>query len=194
MPAELSNIYGPTEATIAATAWNRNLEPRAPRVPIGRPVANTQVYVVEESGMLAPVGAAGELYIGGAGLARGYLNRPELTAERFVPHPFSQRAGERLYRTGDRVRWTRAGELEFLGRIDEQVKLRGYRIELGEIESVLLRHEAVKQSVIVVRKKGEQERLVAYIVAATAEPGAGTAAGEEPKPKPEPEPGWTRRS
>ena len=133
-------------------------------VPIGRPVANTQVYVVEESGRLAPVGAAGELYIGGAGLARGYLNRPELTAERFVPHAFSRVAGERLYRSGDRVRWRRTGELEFLGRMDEQVKLRGYRIELGEIESVLLGHEGVKQGVVVVRKQGEQERLVAYVV------------------------------
>ena len=176
---EIVNLYGPTEATIDATYWRGKEAPCGVGVPIGRPVTNTQVYVVEESGMLAPVGAAGELYIGGAGLARGYLNRPELTAERFVPHPFSQRAGERLYRTGDRVRWTRAGELEFLGRIDEQVKLRGYRIELGEIESVLLRHEAVKQSVVVVRKKGEQERLVAYVVAATAgaEAGAGEGAG-----------------
>ncbi len=169
---EFINGYGPTEVTTfscthrvrqtAAESWERG-------VPIGRPINNTEAYVLDERGQLLPVGVVGELYLGGAGLARGYVGDAAQTAEKFVPHAFAKRAGERLYRTGDLVRWRADGELEFVGRVDEQVKLRGYRIEPGEIEQALREHEAVQDAVVVVRGgENEEKRLVAYIAADTA--------------------------
>jgi acyl-CoA synthetase (AMP-forming)/AMP-acid ligase II len=162
--AEVWNMYGPTETTI----WSSIYPVRASNdaIPIGRPVANTQFYVLNEHLEPAPIGVWGELYIGGEGLARGYLNRPKLTAEKFVPNPFSDKEGARLYRTGDVVRYLPDGNVEFLGRVDHQVKVHGHRIELAEIEVTLGRHPAVQQVVVVVQGSEAAKRLVAYVVAA----------------------------
>jgi amino acid adenylation domain-containing protein len=155
---QLHNIYGPTETTIGSTAWTCRDDWPWPMAPIGGPIANTQVYLLDGEGRPAPVGVRGELYIGGAGVARGYLNRPELTAERFVPNPYGE--GRRLYRTGDLARWRAEGEMEFLGRADQQVKVRGYRVETGEIESALREQAGVQEAAVVIR----EGRLVAYLV------------------------------
>src|SRR3990170_8164260 len=132
-------------------------------VPLGRPIANTQIYLLDSDLNLVPIGVPGELYIGGEGLARGYWQRPELTAERFLPDPFSVEPGRRLYRTGDLARYRADGRLEYLGRTDHQVKLRGHRIELGEIESCLNRHPQITQGLVLVRKDEDDTRLVAYV-------------------------------
>ncbi|MGD8361124.1 MAG: amino acid adenylation domain-containing protein [Gemmatimonadota bacterium] len=165
--AQLINGYGPTEATVQASA--HRCEPGTPSgtVPIGRPVANTKLRVLDRTGKLAPIGVPGELCIGGAQIARGYLNRPEKTAEQFIPDLFAQEPGARLYRTGDLCRFRPDGELEFLGRIDHQVKLRGYRIELGEIEAVLEGLPEIRQAVVELREVGPNNpALVAYITLA----------------------------
>jgi amino acid adenylation domain-containing protein len=160
----LINAYGPTEATVCASLFQcSGRVETAP--PIGRPIANVQIYLLDQSQQLVPAGVAGELYIGGEGLARGYVNRPELTAEKFIPHPFGDVPGARLYRTGDSGRYLPDGQIEFLGRTDSQVKIRGFRIELGEIEAVLRQHEGVREAVVVNRQEPEQEsRLVAYVI------------------------------
>ncbi|MEK6283892.1 MAG: amino acid adenylation domain-containing protein, partial [Acidobacteriota bacterium] len=164
LPAELHHSYGPTETSIAVSEWV--CERGGERVLIGKPLANTQVYVLDRRGEPVPLGAAGELYVGGAGVGRGYLGRSELTGERFIPDQFSGAMGARLYRTGDRVRYVAEGHLEFLGRVDEQVKIRGYRIELGEIEAVLTQHPAVQETVVMARSDESESRkiLVAYVV------------------------------
>jgi amino acid adenylation domain-containing protein len=165
---ELINGYGPTEATTFACTFRipRQLDAGTSTIPIGRPIANTRVYVLDGQGEPVPVGTTGELYIGGDGVGRGYLNRPELTAERFVEDRFSGEAGARLYRTGDLVRYRADGNLEFLGRADQQVKIRGFRIELEEIEAVLRKHPEVREAAVLAREDSSQEkRLVAYLIA-----------------------------
>jgi acyl carrier protein len=155
-------MYGPTETTVWSAT--HTLAQVNGVVPLGRPIANTELYVLDNNQQPVPVGMAGELYIGGQGVTRGYLNRPELTQSRFIPHPFSGDTNARLYRTGDLVRYCKNGNLDFLGRIDFQVKIRGHRIELGEIETILGRHEAVQEAVIIVREDiPGDKRLVAYI-------------------------------
>ena len=156
------NLYGPSEDTTYSTGA---LIPPGERSPsIGRPLANARVCLVDPHGVPAPAGVPGEIWLGGEGLARGYLERPALTAERFVPDPFSGRPGERLYRTGDLARWRADGELEFLGRVDHQVKIRGFRVELGEIEAALREHPGVREAVVVAREhRSAGHRLVAYV-------------------------------
>ncbi|HEX8276908.1 MAG TPA: amino acid adenylation domain-containing protein [Longimicrobiaceae bacterium] len=177
--AEVWNVYGPTEATVWATVHPVGAEERGDPVAIGRPIANLQAYVLDAAGSPAPAGVAGELHLGGAGLARGYLGRPELTAAAWVPHPFSAEPGARLYRTGDRARRRADGALEFLGRIDQQVKVRGFRIEPGEIEAALLEHPAVAAAAVAARRDAAGDTgLVAYTVAADgAAPGAAELRG-----------------
>ena len=162
--ASLWNLYGPTETTIWSTVCK--IEPDAEVVSVGRPIANTQVYLLDKQLQPVPIGAPGELYLGGVGLARGYLNRPELTAEQFVPHPFSDKPGARLYRSGDLARYRADGNIELIGRLDHQVKIRGFRIEPGEIEAAISRHPAVRQAVVLAREDvPDDKRLVAYVVA-----------------------------
>jgi amino acid adenylation domain-containing protein/non-ribosomal peptide synthase protein (TIGR01720 family) len=165
-PGRLLHMYGPTENCTYST-WHlvETVAEGARHIPIGRPIASTQAYILDQELRPLPVGVAGELYLGGEGLARNYHLQPELTAERFVPHPYSSLAGERLYRTGDLARYSPDGSIEFLGRIDQQVKIRGFRIELGEIETVLATHDAVETAVVVAREDTPGEkRLVAYLV------------------------------
>ncbi|HST57241.1 MAG TPA: amino acid adenylation domain-containing protein, partial [Longimicrobium sp.] len=163
--ARLYHEYGPTETTVTATARTCGAEGEAPGASIGGPISNTRVYLLDARGEPVPAGVAGELYVGGAGVARGYLRRPALTAERFVPDPFSPAPGARLYRTGDQGRWLADGTIEFLGRADTQVKVRGYRVELGEIEARLRAREGVSEAVVVAHQDGAgNRRLVAYVV------------------------------
>ncbi|WP_165986541.1 non-ribosomal peptide synthetase [Streptomyces sp. YIM 98790] len=169
-PRRLVNGYGPTETTTFAT-WHlvEQADEHTP-VPIGRPIANTSVLVLDERLNPVPVGMVGELFIAGPGLARGYLNRPQLTAERFLDNPYGQAPDDRMYRTGDLVRWTPQGVLQYLGRADHQVKIRGYRIEPGEIELALQHHPEVAEALVVVAAEGEHKRLVGYVRRAPGRP------------------------
>jgi amino acid adenylation domain-containing protein len=176
----LVNEYGPTETVVGCSIYKvPKDQPHHASIPIGRPIANTQLYVLDQQLEPVPIGVPGELYIGGRQVARGYLNRPELTAQKFIPNPFvpyNEQEGNRLYKTGDLVRHLADGNLEFLGRIDHQVKIRGFRIELGEIEAILSQHRAVRECVVIVRDIKHKasanqiradQRLVAYIVPAS---------------------------
>ncbi|MBD0389537.1 MAG: non-ribosomal peptide synthetase, partial [Nostoc sp. C3-bin3] len=156
--SELHNLYGPTEAAIDVTAWCCQPNNNQRIVPIGRPIANTQIYILDKQLQPVAVGIPGELHIGGVGLARGYWNRPELTNEQFISSPFDSK--KRLYKTGDLARYRADGTIEFLGRIDHQVKLRGFRIELGEIETVIAQHSNVRETVVI----ANENRLIAYVV------------------------------
>jgi acyl carrier protein len=159
------NLYGPTETTIYSSAALCQSELSGGKVPIGRPIANTRIYLLDGDLRPVPIGVAGELYIGGAGVARGYLNRSDMTAEKFIPDPYSVEPGARLYRTGDLACYLLDGNIEYLGRIDHQVKIRGFRIELGEIESVLSQHPSVLENVVMAREDTSgNNRLVAYII------------------------------
>ncbi|MEH1882693.1 amino acid adenylation domain-containing protein [Nostoc sp.] len=165
-PKRLLNAYGPTESTTFACCYLvQDIPEGATNVPIGRPISNTQIYILDSKLQPVPVSTPGELYISGDGLARGYLNRPELTEEKFIPNPFGEIGGRRLYKTGDLARFLPDGNIEFLGRIDNQVKIRGFRIELGEIEALLSQHSDVQQAVVIAREDiPGDKRLIAYIV------------------------------
>jgi amino acid adenylation domain-containing protein len=161
----LHNLYGPTETSVDVTSWRCDPSTPLQTVPIGRPISNTQIYILDDRLEPVPVGVPGELHIGGVGLARGYLSRPDLTAERFLPDPFSGEPGARIYKTGDLARYLPDGDIEYLGRIDNQVKIRGFRIELGEIEATLNQHPEVAEVAVIARDDGAgEERLVAYLV------------------------------
>jgi len=162
----LHNQYGPSESHVVSAYSLEGAIGSWPTLPpIGRPVSNTQLFVLDTWLQPVPAGVMGQLYLGGVALARGYLARPDATAEKFVPHPFSDEPGARLYDTGDLSRWLRSGEVEFLGRVDQQVKVRGFRVELGEIEAVLSRHPAVDEAVVVARNGGSGgNQLVAYVI------------------------------
>ncbi|HEV8195229.1 MAG TPA: amino acid adenylation domain-containing protein [Gemmatimonadales bacterium] len=172
--ARFTNLYGPTEAAIFVTQWTWDGKPFEGIAPIGRPISNCRVYVLDPEGQPVPAGVPGEAYLAGAGVALGYLNRPELDREKFLPDPF--RAGQRMYRSGDLVRWRSGGDLEFLGRLDDQVKLRGYRIELGEVEAVLGSAPGVQGVVVLLREDAPGDRrLVAYVSVAGATPPTATS-------------------
>jgi amino acid adenylation domain-containing protein len=167
------NHYGPTETTVGAVSGRveKNGGDASSTVPLGRPIANVQVFILKDNLMPACIGEAGELYIGGHGVSRGYLKEPALTAEKFIPHPYGNEPGKRFYRTGDRARYLANGQIQFLDRVDQQVKIRGFRIELGEIESNLVQHEMVKEAVVILRRDEDaDERLVAYVVGAHRQP------------------------
>jgi acyl-coenzyme A synthetase/AMP-(fatty) acid ligase/acyl carrier protein len=166
---QILNHYGPTETTVGSLTLKINdydwKQAKLASIPIGRPIANTQVYILDANLEPVPVGVTGELYIAGAGVTAGYLGQPEKTAERFLKNPFSNDATATIYRTGDLARYGEDGNIEFLGRGDDQVKVRGFRIELGEIEAVLARHESVKQAVVLAREDEQgDKRLLAYVV------------------------------
>jgi amino acid adenylation domain-containing protein/non-ribosomal peptide synthase protein (TIGR01720 family) len=164
--AELHNLYGPTEASVDVTYWACERKSDRTIVPIGLPIANIQLYVLDERLNPVPIGVAGELMIGGIGLARGYHNRPELTAEKFIPNPLTGTPSDRLYRTGDLARYLPDGTIEYLGRLDHQVKIRGFRIELGEIETALAQHDALREVVVMAREdQPGEKRLAAYFTA-----------------------------
>ncbi|KAF9273424.1 hypothetical protein BGZ68_001525, partial [Mortierella alpina] len=167
-PVRLVNRYGPTETTVSATAYTATTAiDKLERLPIGRPISNTRVYILDRHLAPVPIGVVGELYIGGAGVASGYLNRPELTEERFLPDPFAETQSARMYKTGDMVRYLPDGNLVFIGRNDNQVKIRGYRVELGEIEARLAEHPQVREVVVIALGEGtDDKQLVAYVVAA----------------------------
>ncbi|HKN84018.1 MAG TPA: non-ribosomal peptide synthetase, partial [Pyrinomonadaceae bacterium] len=166
----LFNAYAPTEATVYSTAM-QCVEGEARVPPLGWPISNMQIYLLDQHLQPVPIGITGEIHIGGVGLARGYLNQPALTAARFVPDPFAQIPGARLYKTGDLARFTAGEEIEFAGRLDQQVKVRGFRIELGEIETVLGQHPGVREAVVVAREDASGvKRLIAYVVAREVPP------------------------
>ncbi len=170
LPAQLHNLYGPTEAAVDVTHWTCRPNDERKIVPIGRPVANTRIYLLDRHLRPVPIGVPGDLYIGGVQVGRGYHNRPELTAERFIPDHFGAGDGARLYKTGDLARYLPGGEIEYLGRVDHQVKIRGFRIELGEIEAALCRHPAIREAVVMAREDAPGiKRLAAYLVAASSE-------------------------
>jgi acyl-coenzyme A synthetase/AMP-(fatty) acid ligase/acyl carrier protein len=172
LTAELHNLYGPTEAAVDVTYWACQRDGSHPVVPIGRPVANTQIYILDSCLQPVPIGVSGELHIGGVQVARGYLNRPELTAEKFIPDPFFPSEGGAgqggvLYKTGDKARYLPDGSIEYLGRFDHQVKIRGFRIELGEIEAILAQHPGLKETIVMaqdIKQAPQQKVLVAYFV------------------------------
>jgi len=165
LPFELVNNYGPTETTVVATSIGVTPEVRDGAPSIGRPIANTEIYLLDTELRPTPIGVSGELYIGGVGVARGYLGRPDLTAERFIPHPFSAGPGARLYRSGDLARYRSDGTLEYLGRVDDQVKVRGFRIEMGEVEATMSHHPDVSEAVVIADDDTHgYKRLIAYVV------------------------------
>ena len=171
---KIMSHYGPTEATVGnltyEVEWDRSEYYRSV-VPVGRPLENTEAYLLDRWLQPSPIGVGGELYIGGKCIVRGYLNHPEITAERFIPNIYSCEAGGRLYKTGDLVRYLRWGEIEFLRRMDQQVKIRGYRVELGEIETRLREHECVAEAAVIARGEGVEKRLVGYVVMREGEEG-----------------------
>ena len=168
LPFQVFNNYGPTECTVVATSCRVVPNTRPDRLPsIGTPIDNTQIFILDQNLQMVPIGDSGEIYVGGAGLARGYRNRPDLTADKFIPHPFSDEPGARLYKTGDLARFLATGHIEFLGRSDDQVKIQGCRVELDEIVGVLNGHQAVQASALMVREdQFGEKRLIAYVVLA----------------------------
>jgi len=163
--AQLSNLYGPTECAVDVTSWECTRDEAEGRVPIGRPIANTRIHVLDRRGRPVPIGVAGEVHIAGVQVGRGYLNRPDLTAERFLADPFGTDPNGRMYKTGDLGKWRDDGTIEYLGRNDDQVKIRGFRIELGEIEAQLVQHPEIKEAIVVAREDAPGEkRLVGYVI------------------------------